>query len=102
MLQSIYKNSLFRLFLYISQSLFQSFLFFISKDYICLSPIHFLHIYIAAFPAVDTVQYNAFQGMGGNLSFVFAMLDYTNTGFVLKCIVLHHSKFLKGCAKITV
>ena len=35
---------------------------------------------------------NAFQGMGGNLSFVFAMLDYTNTGFVLNCI---HSR--EGC-----
>ena len=31
-------------------------------------------------------------GMGGNLSFVFALLDYTNTGFVLNCI---HSR--EGC-----
>ena len=46
----------------------------------------------ASFQKFGMVKYNAFQGMGGNLSFVFAMLDYTNTGFVLNCI---HSR--EGC-----
>ena len=46
----------------------------------------------ASFQKFGMVKYNAFQGMGGNLSFVFALLDYTNTGFVLNCI---HSR--EGC-----
>ena len=39
-----------------------------------------------------TVKYNAFKGMGGNLSFVIAMLDDNNTGFVLNSV---HSR--EGC-----
>lgn len=38
------------------------------------------------------VKYNAFKGMGGNLSFAFAMLDMNNTGFVLNSV---HSR--EGC-----
>lgn len=38
------------------------------------------------------VKYNAFKGMGGNLSFAFALLDYTNTGFILNSV---HSR--EGC-----
>ena len=38
------------------------------------------------------VKYNAFKGMGGNLSFAFAMLDYTNSGFVFNSV---HSR--EGC-----
>lgn len=38
------------------------------------------------------VRYNAFKGMGGNLSFVIALLDNTNSGFVLNSV---HSK--EGC-----
>ena len=38
------------------------------------------------------VKYNAFKGMGGNLSFAFAMLDLNNTGFVLNSV---HSR--EGC-----
>ena len=38
------------------------------------------------------VRYNAFKGMGGNLSFAFALLDYTNTGFVMNSV---HSR--EGC-----
>ena len=38
------------------------------------------------------VKYNAFKGMGGNLSFAMALLDYTNTGFVLNSV---HSR--EGC-----
>jgi hypothetical protein len=38
------------------------------------------------------VRYNAFQGMGGNLSFALAMLDASNSGFVLNSV---HSR--EGC-----
>ena len=38
------------------------------------------------------VKYKAFKGMGGNLSFAFAMLDLNNTGFVLNSV---HSR--EGC-----
>ncbi len=38
------------------------------------------------------VRYNAFKGMGGNLSFAFAMLDLNNTGFILNSV---HSR--EGC-----
>jgi hypothetical protein len=38
------------------------------------------------------IKYNAFKGMGGNLSFAVALLDYTNTGFVLNSV---HSR--EGC-----
>jgi len=38
------------------------------------------------------VKYNAFKGMGGNLSFAFAMLDMNNTGFILNAV---HSR--EGC-----
>ncbi|MDO4326064.1 MAG: DUF4446 family protein [bacterium] len=38
------------------------------------------------------VKYNAFQGMGGNLSFAFAMLNEMNSGFVLNAV---HSR--DGC-----
>lgn len=46
----------------------------------------------ASFQKFGMVKYNAFKGMGGNLSFAFAMLDYTNTGFVLNAV---HSR--EGC-----
>lgn len=46
----------------------------------------------AAFQKYGVVRYNAFKGMGGNLSFALAMLDYTNTGFVLNAV---HSR--EGC-----
>lgn len=46
----------------------------------------------ASFQKVGIVRYNAFKGMGGNLSFAIALLDYTNTGFVLNSV---HSK--EGC-----
>lgn len=38
------------------------------------------------------VRYNAFSGMGGNMSFALALLDYTNTGYVFNCV---HSR--EGC-----
>lgn len=46
----------------------------------------------AAFQKFGIVKYNAFKGMGGNLSFALALLDYTNTGFVINSV---HSR--EGC-----
>ena len=46
----------------------------------------------SSFQKFGVVRYNAFEGMGGSLSFAFAMLDYTNSGFVLNCV---HSR--NGC-----
>lgn len=46
----------------------------------------------ASFQKFGVVRYNAFAGMGGNLSFAIAMLDYTNSGFVLNSV---HSR--EGC-----
>ena len=48
--------------------------------------------YRSAFEKFGLVKYNAFKGMGGNLSFAMAMLDYTNSGFVLNSV---HSR--EGC-----
>ncbi len=45
-----------------------------------------------AFQKFGLVKYNAFEGMGGELSFAMAMLDYTNTGFILNSV---HSR--EGC-----
>ena len=46
----------------------------------------------ASFQKLGLVRYNAFQGMAGNLSFAIALLDYTNSGFVLNSV---HSR--EGC-----
>ena len=43
----------------------------------------------ASFQKYGIVKYNAFKGMGGNLSFALA---YTNSGFVMNCV---HSR--EGC-----
>ena len=48
----------------------------------------------ASFQKYGVVKYNAFKGMGGNLSFAFAMLDYTNSGFILNCVHMFHLHFL--------
>lgn len=45
-----------------------------------------------SFQKIGFVKYNAFKGMGGNLSFVLAMLDDNNNGFVLDAV---HSR--EGC-----
>lgn len=45
-----------------------------------------------AYQKFGMVKYNAFKGMGGNLSFAFSMLDMNNTGFVLNSV---HSR--EGC-----
>ncbi len=46
----------------------------------------------ASYQKMGVVKYNAFKGMGGNLSFALALLDYTNSGFVLNSV---HSR--EGC-----
>lgn len=46
----------------------------------------------ASYQKFGVVKYNAFKGMGGNLSFASALLDYTNTGFILNSV---HSR--EGC-----
>ena len=46
----------------------------------------------ASFQKYGIVKYNAIKGMGGNLSFALAVLDYTNSGFVMNCV---HSR--EGC-----
>ena len=46
----------------------------------------------ASFQKLGLVRYNAFHGMGANLSFAIALLDYTNSGFVLNSA---HSR--EGC-----
>ena len=40
----------------------------------------------ASYQKFGLVKYNAFKGMGGTLSFAFAMLDYTNSGFVMNSV----------------
>lgn len=46
----------------------------------------------ASYQKFGIVKYNAFKGMGGNLSFVLVLLDYTNSGFILNSV---HSR--EGC-----
>lgn len=48
--------------------------------------------YRSALQKFGLVKYNAFKGMGGNLSFAMALLDFTNSGFVLNSV---HSR--EGC-----
>ena len=46
----------------------------------------------ASFQKFGMIKYNAFGGLGGNMSFAVALLDYTNTGFVINSV---HSR--EGC-----
>lgn len=46
----------------------------------------------SSFQKYGVVKYNAFKGMGGNLSFALAILDFTNSGLILNCV---HSR--EGC-----
>ena len=41
---------------------------------------------INSFQKISVVKYNAFEGMGGQASFVLAMLDLGNNGFLLNVI----------------
>lgn len=40
----------------------------------------------ASFQKCGVVRYDAFEGMGGKVSFAMALLDYTNTGIILNCM----------------
>ena len=40
----------------------------------------------ASFQKFGIVHYNAFKGMGGTLSFAMALLDYTNSGFIVNSV----------------
>lgn len=48
----------------------------------------------SSFQKLGIVKYDAFDGMGGKMSFALAMLDYTNTGFVLNCMHAREGCFL--------
>ena len=41
---------------------------------------------VSSYQKVSVVKYNAFEGMGGQSSFVLAMLDLANNGFLLNVI----------------
>ena len=40
----------------------------------------------ASFQKMGMVHYDAFEGMGGKISFALALLDYTNTGLIINCM----------------
>ncbi len=40
----------------------------------------------ASFQKCGVVRYDAFEGMGGKVSFAMALLDYTNTGVIINCM----------------
>lgn len=40
----------------------------------------------SSYQKTGIVRYNAFKGMGGNLSFALALLDQNNSGFILNCV----------------
>lgn len=40
----------------------------------------------ASFQKFGLVHYDAFEGMGGKISFAMALLDYTNSGFIVNCM----------------
>jgi len=48
----------------------------------------------SSFQKLGIVKYDAFDGMGGKMSFALALLDYTNTGFVLNCMHAREGCFL--------
>ncbi len=46
----------------------------------------------ASIQKFGVVHYDAFEGMGGKMSFALALLDYTNSGMIINCM---HSR--EGC-----
>ena len=46
----------------------------------------------ASYQKFGIVRYNAFKDMGGKMSFAIALLDYTNTGFIMNTV---HAR--EGC-----
>ena len=48
----------------------------------------------ASFQKMGIARYDAFEGMGGKMSFALALLDYTNSGFVMNCMHAREGCFL--------
>ena len=48
----------------------------------------------SSFQKFGIVHYDAFEGMGGKMSFAMTMLDYTNSGIVLNCMHAREGCFL--------
>ena len=48
----------------------------------------------ASFQKLGIVHYDAFEGMGGKISFALALLDYTNTGLIINCMHGANGSFL--------
>lgn len=48
----------------------------------------------AGYKKTGIVKYNAFKGMGGNLSFAIALLDDNNTGFILNSVLSREGCYL--------
>lgn len=48
----------------------------------------------SSFQRCGIIRYNAFGGIGGNMSFALAMLDYTNSGFVINAVHAREGSFL--------
>lgn len=40
----------------------------------------------SSYQKMGIVHYDAFDGMGGKISFALALLDYTNTGLIVNCM----------------
>ena len=48
----------------------------------------------SAFQKMGLIRYNAYSGLGGNLSFALAILNYDNSGFVLNSVHSNEGGFL--------
>lgn len=48
----------------------------------------------SSFQKFGIVHYDAFDGMGGKMSFAMTLLDYTNSGIVLNCMHAREGCFL--------
>ena len=48
----------------------------------------------SAFQKMGMIRYNAYSGLGGNLSFALAILNYDNSGFVLNSVHSNEGGFL--------
>ena len=40
----------------------------------------------SSYQKMGIVHYDAFEGMGGKISFALALLDYTNSGLIINCM----------------
>ena len=48
----------------------------------------------SSFQKLGIVHYDAFEGMGGKISFALALLDYTNSGLIINCMHGANGSFL--------